>query len=70
MENIKCKNIKCMQINMQHSRVATANLLKITEDSPEILCIREPYTIQNKIAGIPKNSKFSHQVREETRQQL
>jgi exonuclease III len=44
-----------MQINLQHSRVATANLMQITEEeSTDILCIQEPYTIQNKVAGIPR----------------
>jgi hypothetical protein len=51
--------IKCLQINLQHSRVATANLMKIIEeDSTDILCTQEPYTIQNKIAGIPKKFKI------------
>ena len=32
----------------------TANLLQITEEeSTDLLCIREPYTIQNKVVGIP-----------------
>jgi hypothetical protein len=44
-----------MQINLQHSKVATANLIQITEEeSTDILCIQEPYTIQNKVVGIPK----------------
>jgi hypothetical protein len=39
--------------------VATDNLMKIiAEDSTEILCIQEPYTIQNKIFGIPKKYKI------------
>jgi molybdopterin converting factor small subunit len=43
---------------MQHSRLATGNLRKIIEeDSTDILCIQEPYTIQNKIAGLSKNHK-------------
>jgi hypothetical protein len=43
-----------MQINLQHSKVATANLMQITEEeSIDILCIQEPYTTQNKVVGIP-----------------
>ena len=43
-----------MQINLQHSIVATANLMQITEEeSTGILCIQEPYIIQNKVVGIP-----------------
>jgi len=54
--------IKCIQINLQHSRVATDNLVKIIEEGgTHILCILEPYTIQNKVVGIPKNTKLSHQ---------
>jgi hypothetical protein len=38
--------IKCIQINLQHSRVATDNLVKvIEEDGTDIHCIHEPYTI-------------------------
>ena len=47
-------NIKCLQINLQHSRAATANLIKIvTEDEIDIIFIQEPYTIQGKVIGIP-----------------
>jgi hypothetical protein len=43
-----------MQINLQHSRVATANLVQLTEEeSIDILSIQEPYIIQNKVTGIP-----------------
>jgi hypothetical protein len=43
-----------MQINLQHSRVATANLIQLTEEeSIDILSIQEPYIIQNKVTGIP-----------------
>jgi len=46
---------KCLQINLQHSRVAMDNLMKITEeDRMDIICNQEPYAIHNKIVGIPK----------------
>ena len=46
-----------MQINLQHSKAATANLMQITvEESTDIICIQEPYTIKNKVVGI--SSKF------------
>jgi len=58
--------IKCMQINLQHSRLATDNLLQIIkEDSTDILCNQEPYTIRNKIVGLSKNIKFLHQEKED-----
>jgi len=51
--------IKCIQINLQHSRVATDNLVKIIEkDGTDILCIQEPYTIRNKVVGITKKYKI------------
>lgn len=50
--------LKCLQINLQHSRFATDNLLKIIEeDSMDILCVEEPYTIHNKIVGLSKQYK-------------
>jgi hypothetical protein len=43
---------------MQYCRHATDNLRKIIEeDGTDILCIQEPYTIQNKIVGLSKNYK-------------
>jgi len=42
--------LNCLQINLQHSRLATDNLLKIIEEEDSnILCIQEPYTVGNKI---------------------
>jgi hypothetical protein len=43
-----------MQINLQHSRLAKDNLLKIMEEEDtDIICIQEPYNIGNKIEGLP-----------------
>jgi len=51
-------HVKCIQINLQRSRIATANIMKTTEeDNTDILSIQEPYTIHNKVAGITKNYK-------------
>ena len=45
--------IKCTQVNLQHSRVATANLMKaVAEDETDIIFIQEPNTIQGKVIGI------------------
>ena len=53
-----------MQINLQHSRVATANLMQIIEEeSIDIICIQEPYIIQNKVVGI-LNKFRTHALRE------
>ena len=50
----KQTSIKCMQINLQHSRAATANIIRlVAEDGIDIIFIQEPYTIQDKVIGIP-----------------
>jgi hypothetical protein len=54
---------------LQHSSLATDNLVKIiAEGGSDTLCLQETFTIQNKIVGIPKNTKFLHPEKEETRQ--
>jgi hypothetical protein len=51
--------LKCVQINLQHSGLATENLLKkIEEEGTDTLCIQEPYTIRNIIAGLSKTYKI------------
>jgi hypothetical protein len=48
--------IKFMQINLQHSRVATDNLMQIlTQNIIDIAFGQEPYCLQNKVAGISRN---------------
>jgi exonuclease III len=50
---------RCLQLNLQHSRLATDNLNKITEDENiDILCIQEPYEIRNKIVGLSRRLKI------------
>jgi len=45
--------IRCMQINLQHSRTATDNILNLSEqDKTDILFIQEPYLYNRRIAGI------------------
>jgi hypothetical protein len=51
--------IKFLQINLQHSRSATNNLMKIVEDDIDVICIQEPYVINNKVVGIPRKYKKS-----------
>jgi len=47
--------IRCIQINLQHSRVATDNLMNlIQQDHTDIVFVQEPYLLQNKIAGITR----------------
>jgi exonuclease III len=45
-----------MQINLQHGRTATDNVLKIMdEEETDIICIQEPYISESKIIGIPRS---------------
>jgi len=49
---------RCMQINLQHSRVATYNLMNlIKQDHTDIVFVQEPYLIQNETAGITKTHR-------------
>ena len=42
--------LNCLQINLQHSRLATENLVKIIEEEGfYILCVQETYTIGKKM---------------------
>ena len=48
--------INCIQINLQHSRVATHNLMQlIGEQKIDIAFVQEPYVIENKVAAIPSH---------------
>jgi len=56
--------IRYMQINLNYSRVATDNLMKLTEqDNTDIIFIQEPYLYQNRMAGISKSHRnyISHE---------
>jgi len=45
--------IRCIQINLQHSRAATDNIMKLIEqDKSDIVFMQELYLYQNRIAGI------------------
>jgi exonuclease III len=49
------EELKCPQINLQHSRVATTNLMKYVADNKvDIICIQEPYIPQGRAAGIER----------------
>jgi endonuclease/exonuclease/phosphatase (EEP) superfamily protein YafD len=51
--------IRCIQINLQHSRAATDNILKLIEQGKsDIVLIQEPYLYQNSIAGIIKSQRY------------
>ena len=49
------KRLKCLQINLQHSRLATDNLVKImNEEDVDVVSIQKPYNIGSSIGGIPR----------------
>jgi hypothetical protein len=51
-------NINCFQINLQHSRTATSNSGQlINQHNVDITYVQEPYTIYNKLAGLPRSHK-------------
>ena len=53
------ETLKCIQLNLHHSRLATDNLTKIIEEeNTDILYLQETYEIRNKIAGIPRRLKI------------
>jgi hypothetical protein len=51
-------NINCSQINLQHSRTAASNLGQlISQHNVDITYVQEPYTINNKLRGLPRSHK-------------
>ena len=51
--------IKLLQVNLQHSRVAASNLIQvILQYIIDIAFVQEPYTIHNNVAGFPKGFKI------------
>jgi ribonuclease HI len=58
-KDTKTGKLKCIQINMHHSRLATDNLIQVIEENNiDILYIQEPYQIRNKIVGFPRSLKI------------
>ena len=48
-------SLRCMQINLQHSKTATDNFNQLTmEAAVDITFIQEPYVYQNQVAGISR----------------
>jgi hypothetical protein len=55
----KQTGIKFIHVNLQHSRTATANLMKaVAEDGMDIIFVQEPHTIQGKVSGISTRYKI------------
>ncbi len=59
------KNIKCLQINLQRSKSATANLKQyIIDNNYDIVFIQEPYVIKSKVSGFPLNYRLFYKESE------
>jgi len=49
------KPLQCLQVNLQHNRAATNNLVQMmSENQIDLAFVQEPYSIRNNLAGIPK----------------
>jgi len=60
----KIMELKCVQMNLQQKRGATAHLMKYTSDNKvDIICIQEPYIYQGRAAGL--DSKYRTYTEEE-----
>ena len=58
--------IKCNQVNLQHSKAATDNLMQImSTENIEISFIQEPYIYQNRPKGIKHRVQDVHTRRRE-----
>ena len=52
-------HIRCLQLNLQHSRSTTANMTQIIlQNNVDVTFVQEPYTILNKVAVFPKGFKI------------
>jgi len=50
--------VNCFQINLQHSRTTTSNLVQlINQHNVDITCIQEPYSVNHKLAGLSRSHK-------------
>jgi hypothetical protein len=58
MHAMRRDKVNCFQINLRHSRTATSNLVQlINQHNVDITYIQQSYTINNKLAGLPRSHK-------------
>lgn len=51
--------LTCYQLNAQHKRVATSNLINLIEQfNADLIFLQEPYCLNNELAGVPKQYKI------------
>ena len=54
--NREMKPLRYLQVNLQHKRAATNNLVQImSENQIDFAFVQEPYIIRHNLAGIPKS---------------
>ena len=54
--NRETKHLHCLQVNLQHKRAATTNLIQmLRENQIDIAFVQEPHVIHSDLAGIPKS---------------
>jgi hypothetical protein len=52
--NREMKPLSCVQVNLQHKRAATNNLVKMMiENQIDLAFVQDHYIISNNLAGIP-----------------
>ena len=52
--------MRCLQVNLQHKRAATNNLVQMMSTNQiDLAFVQEPYIIRNNLAGIPKSLRTS-----------
>ena len=55
-DNTGLAQIRCIQINLQHSKSATNNLMKVTDtEETDIIFAQEPYIYQNRPVGFGRS---------------
>ena len=66
--NGKQNQIKCIQINLKHTRIATDSFTKQIEiNGIDVAFIQELFTMNNKVAGIPRKFRIFNCGKERSR---
>jgi Holliday junction resolvasome RuvABC ATP-dependent DNA helicase subunit len=69
-QNVEEHQIRCNQVNLQHSKAGTENLMQvITTEKIEIALIQEPYLFQGRPLGITSRYRTFTAGEENSRQQ-
>ena len=59
MASVSKSSLSCLQLNVQHKKEATSNLVQLmSELQIDIAFVQEPYTIRNNLAAIPSSLRI------------